>query len=124
MNKILSKMIGSIRNSNMLANKDILRNGMKPDGSIDLSDTDITSIPRGLKVNGHLDISRTKITRLPENLEVSGHINLMGTGITDIPKSLSDDTYLLLDQGYITAGDFRGMRHLEGPSKIALSIKK
>lgn len=44
------------------------------DGNIDLSDTNITSLPDNLKVGGSLDLSRTKITSLPDSLSVYGVI--------------------------------------------------
>ena len=41
----------------------------KNNGNLDLSDTEISSLPEGLKVGGYLDLSHTPITSLPEGLK-------------------------------------------------------
>ena len=43
-------------------------------GSLDLRDTNITSLPEGLKVGGYLDLQGIKIKSLPEGLKVGGKI--------------------------------------------------
>ena len=45
-------------------------------GNLDLSWTQITSLPEGLKVGGSLYLRGTQITSLPEGLTVGGSINL------------------------------------------------
>lgn len=52
-------------------------------GDLDLSETDLTSLPDGLTVGGSLDVSNTNLTSLPDDLVVEGHLDLRGTGITD-----------------------------------------
>ena len=51
-------------------------------GWLDLSGTNITSLPDNLTVGGWLDLSGTNITSLPDNLTVGGSLNLSGTNIT------------------------------------------
>ena len=51
-------------------------------GNLDLSWTQITSLPEGLTVGGWLDLSGTPITSLPKGLTVGGTLDLRGTQIT------------------------------------------
>ena len=53
------------------------RNG----GSLDLSGTQISSLPNNLTVGGWLDLSGTQISSLPDNLTVGGWLYLSGTQI-------------------------------------------
>ena len=55
-------------------------------GWLDLSGTQITSLPENLTVGGDLYLDGTQITSLPENLTVGGWLDLSGTGITDTSK--------------------------------------
>lgn len=43
-------------------------------GSLDLSDTQITSLPDGLTVGGWIDLRGTQITSLPDSLKIGGKI--------------------------------------------------
>jgi len=64
-------------------------------GDLDLSGTDITTLPEGLTVGGSLDLSGTGITTLPEGLTVGGWLDLSGTGITNPKvKKLRDGDYV------------------------------
>ena len=58
-------------------------------GSLDLADTGITSLPDNLTVGGYLDLSDTGITSLPDNLTVGDSLYLRGTGITSLPDNLT-----------------------------------
>ena len=58
-------------------------------GSLDLSGTQITSLPDNLTVGGSLLLSGTKITSLPENMTVGGRLDLRGTQITYLPENLT-----------------------------------
>ena len=51
-------------------------------GSLDLSNTGITSLPDNLTVGRWLDLSNTGITSLPDNLTVGEWLYLNNTGIT------------------------------------------
>ena len=59
-------------------------------GSLYLRNTQIASLPDNLTVGGLLDLSNTQITSLPDNLTVGGWLYLRGTQITDIPERLRD----------------------------------
>ena len=58
-------------------------------GNLDLSGTNITTLPDNLTVGGWLDLSGTKITALPDNLTVGGSLYLSGTNITTLPDNLT-----------------------------------
>ena len=58
-------------------------------GSLDLSDTPITSLPDGLTVGGSLVLSGTPIKSLPDGLTVGGSLDLCGTPITSLPDGLT-----------------------------------
>ena len=58
-------------------------------GTLDLSGTQITSLPDSLTVGGWLDLSGTQITSLPDNLTVGGGLDLIGTQITSLPDNLT-----------------------------------
>ena len=56
-------------------------------GDLDLSATDIKSLPDNLTVGGNLDLyDCAGITQLPDGLTVGGSLQLSGTGITDTSK--------------------------------------
>ena len=59
------------------------------EGSLDLSGTQITSLPQGLTVAGDLYLSGTPITTLPQGLTLAGDLDLRGTRITSLPKGLT-----------------------------------
>jgi Leucine-rich repeat (LRR) protein len=63
--------------------------GLTVGGSLDLSNTQITSLPDNLTVGGWLDLSNTQITSLPDNLTVGGTLDLSGTQITSLPDNLT-----------------------------------
>lgn len=58
-------------------------------GWLDLSGSQITSLPDGLYVNDSLYLSRTRINRLPKDLKVDGWIELSGSQITSLPDNLT-----------------------------------
>ena len=53
------------------------------DGSLDLSGSQITSLPDNLTVGGWLDLRGTQITSLPDNLTVGDSLYFRGTQITN-----------------------------------------
>ena len=57
-------------------------------GDLDLSNTQITSLPQDLKVGGGLYLKNTKITSLPQGLKVVGSLDLRNTKITSLPNNL------------------------------------
>ena len=72
-------------------------------GSLDLSDTNITSLPDNLTVGGWLDLSDTNITSLPDNLTVGGSLDLSDTNITSLPDNLTVGGSLYLSGTNITS---------------------
>ena len=74
-----------------------LPEGLKVGGSLLLSGCkNITSLPEGLKVGGDLFLSSLKITSLPEGLEIGGLLSLTNTNITSLPEGLKvgDNLYI------------------------------
>lgn len=57
-------------------------------GSLDLSFTNITSLPENLVVGGWMFLDGAKIMSLPENMVVGGSLDLRGTDITSLPENL------------------------------------
>jgi len=58
-------------------------------GDLDLTKTDIESLPDGLKVEANLSLYGCKnIQSLPEGLEVGGFLDLGYSNITSLPKGL------------------------------------
>jgi hypothetical protein len=47
------------------------------DGYLDLSRSDITTLPDNLEINGYLSLSNTKIETLPKGLVVRGDLDLL-----------------------------------------------
>ena len=79
-------------------NETLTKEDLNVKGGLDLSYSNITSLPKGLKVRGYLDLSYSEIKSLPEGLEVSGELNLTDTELTSLPKGLKvggnlDTTY-------------------------------
>lgn len=56
------------------------------DQHIDLSNTDLSELPRGLMVCGDLDVSNTKIEELPEFFAISGSLDVSNTPLTKLPR--------------------------------------
>ena len=67
-----------------------LPEGLHVGGSLNLRDTQITSLPEGLHVGGSLYLASTQITSLPEGLHVDGSLDLTGTQITNVVKGGTD----------------------------------
>jgi len=74
----------------------------KTGGWLDLSGTQITSLPDNLTVGGSLYLSGTQITSLPDNLTVGGSLDLRGTQITSLPDNLTVGGSLYLSGTQIT----------------------
>ena len=83
------------------------------EGELDLTDTDIKSLPDGLKVAGDLNLTETDMRLLPERLEVAGNLYLDHSFIKSLPKDLKvggdlsiEATYIaLLPKGLQVGGD-------------------
>ena len=61
---------------------------------LNLSNTQITSLPDNLSVGGDLNLSNTPITTLPDNLTVGGWLDLSNTPITSLPDNLTVGRWL------------------------------
>jgi hypothetical protein len=71
------------------------------EGELDLTDTDIKSLPDGLKVAGDLNLTETDMESLPERLEVAGNLYLDHSFIKSLPKDLKVGGYLSIEATYI-----------------------
>jgi hypothetical protein len=58
------------------------------EGDLNLSDINITSLPKGLKVRGYLDLRFSSVTSLPEGLKVGDDLYLHYSKITSLPEDL------------------------------------
>ena len=70
---------------------------------LDLTNTNITSLPKGLKVSGFLTLRNTNITSLPKDLKVGDNLYLLNTPITFLPKGLEVGGYLDIRNTKITS---------------------
>jgi hypothetical protein len=66
-----------------------LPEGLRVDGNLNLMGLDIKSLPEGLKVDGNLDLQNCEnIELLPDGLKVGGWLDLENTSIQLLPKDL------------------------------------
>jgi hypothetical protein len=65
---------------------------------LDLTDTELTSLPEGLKVGKWLILSDSKITSLPKGLEVG---NSLFIGDTPLEKYTDDEFREMIQPGFI-----------------------
>jgi hypothetical protein len=73
------------------------------EGELDLTDTDIKSLPDGLKVAGDLNLTETDMRLLPERLEVAGNLYLDHSFIKSLPKDLKVGGDLSIEATYIVS---------------------
>ena len=86
----------------LLNNIPLTKEELIVDDDLNLSYTNITSLPEGLKVGGSLLLSGCKnITSLPEGLKVGGNLNLIDTNITSLPNGLEVGRDLYLNNSNI-----------------------
>jgi len=71
------------------------------EGELDLTNTDIKSLPDGLKVAGDLNLTETDMRLLPERLEVAGNLYLDHSFIKSLPKDLKVGGDLSIEATYI-----------------------
>jgi hypothetical protein len=72
----------------LINNEPLTEDDLHIKGDLDLTNTDIKSLPDGLKVAGHLYLYESKIESLPEGLKVGGALYLQGTNIASLPEGL------------------------------------
>ena len=66
-------------------------------GSLDLSNTNIISLPEGLEVGGDLDLSYTNnLISIPKKIKIDGDLNLEGSKIKSLPEGLEVGWDLIL----------------------------
>ena len=73
------------------------------EGELDLTDTDIKSLPDGLKIGGDLNLTETDMRLLPERLEVAGNLYLDHSFIKSLPKDLKVGGDLSIEATYIAS---------------------
>lgn len=71
-------------------------------GTLELSGTSITSLPKNFSVGGGLNLGYTDITRLPDNLSVGGGLDICYTGISSLPDNLKVGGFIHLHPQKIT----------------------
>ena len=67
-------------------------------GDLDLSNSDITSLPEGLKIHRDLDLYNSKIKILPKGLEVWGDLYVTNTDLEDYTK---EQIMIMIQPGFI-----------------------
>jgi len=72
-------------------------------GSLDLSSSNITSLPKGLEVKGGLSLYESEIISLPEGLKVGGDLDLRNSYIESLPEGLEVGDELDLAYTYINS---------------------
>ncbi len=72
-------------------------------GSLDLSSSNITSLPKGLEVKGSLILYESEIISLPEGLKVGVDLDLRNSYIESLPEGLEVGDELDLAYTYITS---------------------
>ena len=87
---------GIVNTSKLIVNSNLTIND-----DLDLSFTNITSLPKGLKVNGNLFLGDSSIKSLPEGLQVGGNLNIRNTRLAK-----RSDEYLLKMIG--STGNIKG----------------
>ena len=68
------------------------------EGDLNLSDINITSLPKGLKVRGYLDLRFSSVTSLPEDLKVGGNLHI---GNTLLKKYTNNELRGMIKSGFI-----------------------
>ncbi len=103
--EILPDLSIKVNGSLYLSNTQItsLPDNLSVGGSLYLNNTPITSLPDNLTVGGGLYLSNTPITTLPDNLTVGGDLNLSNTKITSLPDNISVGGSLYLSNTPITS---------------------
>jgi hypothetical protein len=97
----------------LLNNEPLTEKDLNIEGDLDLTDTNIKSLPNGLKITGNLILTETDMRFLPEGLLVGGHLDLYASKIDSLPKGLKvggdlniEGTYIeLLPSGLQVGGD-------------------
>lgn len=77
------------------------------DGSLYLTNTNITSLPNNLTIVGDLDLASTEISTLPDNLTVDGWLDIRNTNIISIPNNLRVNRTIFISHTPLTRRYFK-----------------
>jgi len=89
------------------------------EGDLDLTETDIESLPDGLNVEDNLSLYGCKnIQSLPEGLEVGGFLDLGHSNITSLPKGLKVWNRLFIKNTPLTKYSTEELRQMVNPGYI------
>ena len=80
----------------LINNLPLPKDDLNVKGNLDLSNTQIKSLPNNLKINGSLSAADSPMPELPDNLTVKRHIYISNTPIKSLPNNLKvgKDLYL------------------------------
>ena len=93
----LAKEKGTLR-WKIAFNKPLTEEDFNRYGDLDLSNSEITSLPEGLKVHRDLDLYNSKIKILPKGLEVWGDLYVTNTDLEDYTK---EQIMIMIQPGFI-----------------------
>ncbi len=108
-----------------LNNEPLTEEDLNIKGDLDLSETEIQSLPEGLRVDGELNLSYSEIETLPKGLIVNSHLVLEESNIRSLPEGLKVGGDLILascqyifslPKGLKVVGDL----YLEGSGVLSL----
>ena len=85
----------------LLNNEPLTEKDLNIKGDLDLTETNIKSLPNGLKITGNLILTETDMRFLPEGLLVGGHLDLYASKIDSLPKGLKVGRDLSIEATYI-----------------------
>jgi hypothetical protein len=93
----LAKVKGTLR-WKLAFNEPLTEEDFNRYGDLDLSNSDITSLPEGLKIHRDLDLYNSKIKILPKGLEVWGDLYVTNTELEDYTK---EQIMIMIQPGFI-----------------------
>ena len=103
-----------------------LPDGLKVDGNLDLSDTEIRTLPKGLEVGKFLDLRNcTSLTSLPQGLKVGVALDLQNcANLTSLPKGLEVGYDLFINRTTLTKYTNAQLRKMIKPGFIKGKINR
>ena len=99
-----------------------LPKGLEVKGGLSLYESEIISLPEGLKVGGDLDLRNSYIESLPEGLEVGDELDLAYTYITSLPKGLKVGGLLIIIESDLLKYSDEEIRKMIEPGYIKKKI--
>jgi hypothetical protein len=104
------------------SNMTSLPKGLEVKGSLILYESEIISLPEGLKVGIDLDLRNSYIESLPEGLEVGDELDLAYTYITSLPKGLKVGGLLIIIESDLLKYSDEEIRKMIEPGYIKKKI--